>query len=497
MGDSHNPKDQASAETGYLRRILSNASWLTGSQFAGDVANLVLFVILARAYGPEGIGQYAYALGIAAIAYSIINLGLEDYAVRECARTSPARRGLLIGRLLAIQVSALLIVSVALYAYVAWVDHSGQAIALIIILVAQQAFFAFSRTLLSPAYAEQKMIPASIAQFVTRLFGIVAALVLVIVFDWGLAYSLIPLAVGGLFLFLYSLGSCRSECLALSIRFEWQPIKDTLREVWPFAGSLALSLLAIRSSFIIINLLLDDAATGLYASAMKLMEVAVLPLNFLGLAAYPRLSSLYHSSQEEFYVAGEVLVRVATMLGIIISWGLLFVAPYVIEPLLGETFTKAAPIVQSLAGLALLTSISFMVVRLMLAADQHRLRLAIQAFMVTVLLVTTFIAIPLMGLNGAIVGMYASVTTAVALTIAMLGKEFRRKALKPLFLMGLSAALALLGSYLVTLAFKSIVLPAVLSICVFIVASSVFGLIPRSAIPIFRRSSTSDSQLRQ
>ena len=127
-----------------FRRIFVNAGWLTGGRIGGDLANLVLFVVLARTFGPEGIGQYAYALGIASLMYAAVNFGLEDFAVRECARTRSTERGALVGRLLVIQGVALLVASLALWVFLGYLEHTVTGSILVASLVLQKVFFAFA-----------------------------------------------------------------------------------------------------------------------------------------------------------------------------------------------------------------------------------------------------------------------------------------------------------------------------------------------------------------
>jgi len=480
-----------------LQRIIANAGWLTGSQFVGDLGNLVLFVVLARTYGPAGIGQYAYALGIAGLMYAAVNLGFEDLAVRDCARTTPVARRALIGRLLFIQIMALAVASVLLLVFLSNVDHSTQGIAVILVLVVQQAFFAFSRTLLSPAFAEQKMIRPAVAGTTTRLFGIGTSLALILLFDLGLAPTLIPLAGGGLLLLLYSIRSCMSECTGLTLSPQWLAIKADLIKAWPFAGSLFLTYLALRSSFIILNLMLGDSATGVYASGIKLMEAAVLPLGFLGFAAYPRLSSLYHHARDEFMNAGENLVRIAAVVGVVISWMLLYIAPYIIVPLLGKRFEGSAPVVQSLAGLGLLTSLSFILVRLLLASDKHHMRLLIQAIMVAVLLLTTVMAVPFFGLYGAIIGMYASVVASVILTTAALGMNFLLRLRMTFAKLGVAIFLAFLLGLTTEVLSDSRTWTALVSIGVFLVATFWFGIVPKHPKQALQTSGSHDADAKK
>ncbi len=471
--------DQGSESVNPLWRILSNAGWLTGGRIAGDFANLVLFVVLARSFGPEGIGQYAYALGVAGLMYAAINLGLEDFAVRQCTRTPQAERGALIARLLLIQALALLIFGSVLGVHLAYAASTTTEVILVGALVVQQIFFAFARTLFSPSFGEQRMAAPAVAELIARLFGIGGSLTLIGFYGANLAVSLIPLAVSGLLLFLYSVRLFLSECPVVAFSARWADIRAIMAESWPFAASLFLAIAALRSNFIVLNVMLGDAETGIYASGIKLMEAAVIPLGFLGFAAYPHLSHLYHTSRESFWTAGERLVRVAVAVGVLISWALFFVAPYVVEPLLGQRFSGSGPIVRSLAGLGVLTSLSFILLRLLLASNRQRTRLVIQAITLVVLLVTTIATIPVLGAYGAVLGAYAAGVTSVLLMVTILGFSFGRRIGRIMATLLIAIAAAAFATYVMERYVSAPVWSALMSVAAFAAVATWLRLLPR------------------
>ncbi len=468
------------APLNHFRRILANAGWLTGCRVLGDLANLILFIVLARTFGPSGIGQYAYALGIASLVYAAANLGLEDYAVRQCARATSEEKGALVGRLLLIQVVALLAAGILLLLFLACFDHTLTGVILVMSLVFQQAFFAFVRTLFSPSFSVQKMAGPAIAEFITRLIGIGGSLVLVTVFNTVLAVSLMPLAVSGLLLFLYAVRSCLSECKVIVFSVRWVEIRPILADGWPFAGSLFLSIMALRGNFIILSLMIGDVETGIYASAIKLMEAAVIPLGFLGFSAFPRLSHLYHSNDEEFWNAGKRLIQIAIIAGVLISWVLFFVAPYIVEPMFGQKFAGSGPTVRSIAGLGLLISLDFILVRLLFASDRQHTRLKIQAIMVSILLLSSIVAIPFYGIYGAVFGLYISISVNILLIFLSLGMTFMRRTERVMVTLFGTLSVVLVITYVTEMLAGSPIWNAFVSLATFIIVALWFRLLPRN-----------------
>ena len=91
-------------------KILVNAGGMTLFKFIGDCANLLFFLFLSRNYGPSGIGQYAYGMAIAGLAFSFTNLQLDEFTIRELSRLQRSERPRFLGKILSTQIIILLIV---------------------------------------------------------------------------------------------------------------------------------------------------------------------------------------------------------------------------------------------------------------------------------------------------------------------------------------------------------------------------------------------------
>lgn len=471
---------------GPVGRIIANAGWLTGGRLAGDLLGLVFFVFLARNYGPEGLGQYAYGLGIAGLVYAGVNLGVEDFAVRECARVPAPERGEVVGQLTVLQLVALLTVALVVVVFFITVSHPAPLIAIVVVLSVQQTTFALSKTLLAPAYAAQKMMVPALAELFFRATGIGVGLVLVEYYDQALSVGLLPLAVAGLAFLIFSAALAIREARSIKMVLGWGDAVRIIRMAWPFAASLILSYVSLRSSFVIMRMMLGDGPTGIYASGVKILEAAAMPLTFLGFAAYPRLSVLHSRDQNKFWASVDKLIRASLFGGALVAWGLLFAGPDVVVPLLGQEFVESADVVRSLAMLAVLLSLDIALVRTVLARNRQHARLAIQLGSVVVLLITTVAGIRFVGIYGAVAASYFAVITASSMYIWFLGKRLTSRLRKPG--MGYAGALVLSGlAWWIGHALPGPVwLPATACLLVFLCWSYLSGLPPDELFQFLR-----------
>src|SRR5450631_4220317 len=94
-----------------------NALWFTTCRLTGDVLNLLLFVLISREFAPAGVGAYSYGFAVATFAFVIGCLGIEEYGLRQYARTEAAHRPVFLSELMSTQalMVAAAIIALALY----------------------------------------------------------------------------------------------------------------------------------------------------------------------------------------------------------------------------------------------------------------------------------------------------------------------------------------------------------------------------------------------
>src|SRR3954471_14715481 len=107
-------------------RVINNALWLSLSRVTGDILSFLLFVAIARDFGPAGTGEYSYAFAIGALVALAAGSGFEEFGVREYVRATGAARATVWSNLLTTQCAQL---AIALCGFVLYllVDHDRAA----------------------------------------------------------------------------------------------------------------------------------------------------------------------------------------------------------------------------------------------------------------------------------------------------------------------------------------------------------------------------------
>jgi O-antigen/teichoic acid export membrane protein len=198
----------------------------------------------------------------------------------------------------------------------------------------------------------------------------------------------------------------------------WKESLTTVRIAWPFSAAVLVFSLRWYGIILVVAFLLGDYATGIFSSSLKFLQVSVMPLFFIGLAAYPQLSQLVEHREPRIVEAVDRLVRLTLTLAGLVSWGLFFLVPLVVVPLLGDRFAPAIPVIQAMAMLPVLWGLANILIRQLMALhlQTQYLKIYLLTFLLNLLL--TIALLPIMGIMGAVV---ASIISGFAGNVFYLG----------------------------------------------------------------------------
>jgi O-antigen/teichoic acid export membrane protein len=458
---------------------LRNAGWLTISRLGSDVLGLMLFVAISRRLGPAGTGVYAYGFAVAGLISIGGTLGLEEYGIREYARGPRHARVPLLASLLGVQWLMTGGALLALAGVLISSSPEAHTAGVLLCLSTYMLTGALAQTLFIPAYAEQAMSFPAFADLGCRAGASLAAIAALQLGHESLAISLAGFPLAGLVLVGIAAGSARARLGSLPGPSSLRAVIDMAREVWSFAASELVFQIYTRSGLILISLLAGEAVAGIYASGSKFIDVGIMPLVFLGVASYPALSDGFGRDPARFAVLARDLMRSTLFLAGLLGWGLWFVVPAVIVPLLGERFAPAREVVHWMAGVAVVYAAEIALVRLMLAAHLQIERLRLLAICTVVSLLVNVALISAFGLGGAIGGAVLTFAAIDAMYALALARRVPALQLGTLFA-GYAAVViaALIAGIAAQELEDSVCLAAGSSLLVFVGGCAMLGLLP-------------------
>jgi O-antigen/teichoic acid export membrane protein len=428
-----------------------NAIWLTGCRLTGDVLNLSLFVLISRRFGPAGAGAYSYGFAVATFAFVIGCLGIEEYGLRQYARLDTTQRRTFLGELLGTQLLMVALAAATLVVYLALTAPSRATLLMVGALGTYQITAAVAATLFIPAMAEQRMMWPALAELTARAIAFAVAGYAIGVAGTPLATALLGYPLAAAVWLCLAIRSTRRFAPLLKIVLSWMATLRILRILWSFALLEIFAQLFARVGVIVLSLGFGDAAAGIYATGLRLIEVALMPLSFLGVAAYPRLSQLFTANLPAFRHSAAGLMWLMLFGGAAAAWSLYFVAPPLLVPVLGQRFAGSEAVIQSMAVFALVQAVEVCLGRVLLCADRQVANAAFVAVGALLSLLLNLVWVPSYGVYGAIYAGAAAYAVIDLLCIAALLRPLSGAMLARMFL-SLGTSVAVSGGIAILLA---------------------------------------------
>lgn len=407
-----------------------NAVALLACRVGADLLNFCLFLVVSRRFGPEGMGAYGYAFALAGLVYYAATLGIDEYGVREYVRLPPERRPALISNLLGAQVCIAVVAIAVLIGYLLITMPTPHMLAIVVSMTVYQLGAAFSATLFVPAMAEQHMMPPAFINLLGRGSAFVITGVLIWLFDWPLHTAAAAFAAGGLLMLALALRSAASFKAHLQPNLSRQVVSEGARTLWSFAAVGLLGQLLNRIGVIALSLQVGQTAAGIYTTGLKLVEVACLPLVFIGVAAYPRLCQAF-LNVPGFQQLSRQVVLIGLLLAALLALAMYLAVPPLLVPVLGARFAGDEAVIAVMALVVFAQGVEIVLGRLMLAANLNvdravRITLgAIVCVLMTVMLTETF------GIGGTIAALVVSYLMVDLLYFSNLFGSLRRKLYAP------------------------------------------------------------------
>ena len=417
--------------------VTRNAIWLLACRISGDFLNLLFFVIISRVFGPPGVGAYSYGFAVTGFVLVIGSLGIEEYGLREYARMKVADRSQFMAELLGTQLVTIVGALVGVGIYLSLTSPSNATLGIIASLAYYQAALSLSSSLFIPAMGQQHMMGRALIDLICRAVAFIFAGLAIYVWHTPVPKALLGYVLAATLLILLSIWSAAKHGGALRISVSWDALVKIATVLWSFAAVEVLAQLFARVGVIVLSLKVSEAAAGLYATGLRLIETGLMPLAFMGIAVYPHLSHLFREDKIAFQSVGLNFIWAMLVAGLILSWGLYFVAPSLLVPLLGSKYAGTEPVIMAMAALALMQALELGMGRVLFAADLQVPRAVAILLGATSALALNLLLVPKFAVDGAIAAgvlsfIIINIVYFLALRHPMRGTKFQQALLIPL-----------------------------------------------------------------
>lgn len=367
--------------------------WLVAARIGAQA--LALFtLLLARKLGSAGFGEYVFFTTVVFVANVLTTCGTDMYFIREiAARDDLARLPAALWIQLALSVFAA--AAIGLFSPLLPGQRADALLALQIygLSLIPMAFYSVFTIALR---GKQRMVGYAFINLVGALLQALVVLLFIVSFDGLVTLALLLLAAQVIVALLAGALCLRQiDGFGRGWQFSWLDVRSV------FMASAALGLLGLltmlyqKAGVLLLSLLGGAALTGLYASALRVLDASKL-IHFAALTAlYPLMAQA--SAARILSLAWKGLLALALVLAV----GLALLAQPIVSLLFGPAFAPAAPILRILAWTLIPYTVSAYLSLAFVAS--HRARIVGWALTVSTLSLGFFSLcwIPAYGLAGA------------------------------------------------------------------------------------------------
>lgn len=402
-------------------RAARNAGLRAVAEVVGKICTFLLFAVLARETGQDGVGAFVLALAFLFVVMTPAGLGLDSWYLREASRDRTAV-GRLFYDLLALKLAMTVPVLALGFAAMSLLGYEPEVRETVYVLSVGIVFEQLGKTTQTVFNAVERAGLLGATLIVQRVLG-TALGIAVLAAGYGVVTVAAAYSAGAVVAFALGLVLVhrRVGVPRLSVRRAGWP--GLVRTSAPYAVQSVVNGLLARADTIVLSVLATQAAIGRYGAAYRLLETTLFvawALNgafaamyaYLGRDTSPTIGSVFHRSVK----AGVVILLPAA-----VATGLLA------EPLcrlaFGADFEAAAEPLRLLAPVVLLQCLVILNGSLIISrlGPGPMLRATVGALVLN--LAANAVLIPSLEDSGAALAMLASQTVLFAATFAIAARE--------------------------------------------------------------------------
>jgi len=407
------------SETG--QRILKNAAYLAFGSILGKAAMFIVFILVARYFGPENFGAYNTAFNHVFIMGILATLGFDMAIIREGARqleTAPLIQNKIFP--LRFWVSIFICFFTVLSAYVIKYDEVTFKLILIMSPLvftggAVQSgiiehFNSYFRMIEKMQYATYVLL------FRTLLFaGVVSGMLFIEVLSlYNLSVLVVASSIAALFFQIQQAKIFYQQ--KYSLRIDYNYIKPLIRPILLFGIVSLLYEISLRLNILMLNKLSNNTEAGYYSAAWNLVSIGTLFIASFSTSIFPNSArSIFRADFRNKMLKG---LGAGTLLFSLGCVAVFFISEFMVKVIYGEAYLQAAIVLVVAVWFLPLRLLSIWGHQIMESADYLILRIFIFIVPTILNIYVNFLLIPKYGALGSA---YASLfSNIILLLLAML-----------------------------------------------------------------------------
>ena len=403
------------------KRLFGNTALLFGGESIAQLANLVFVVALARVFGREVLGAYAFSMSIGALLGVLVTLGTRTLVLRQLSR-EPDRTSEVTGALLLFQLCVALVLVLATYLVARLLNAGSLATAAVTLIVAYHVFIQVTRLFLVGYMAREEMAAAAALPVARRILILLLAGAAMGA-GLGPELTLAAMPTAALVILVLSGILAARHFGRPALRLQCAEVSGYLAQARPFFYVVVLDTFFRRVGIIYLAALGGREAAGLFASAERLVSAAGLAQSMFLAALFPLVSRLWQSDRAQFAELTHRAGRLVLLLTLPLATLVALFARDIIDILYGDEFREASTLLSGIAWMLVIHGIARLLGTISQAADQQRVLVTSRAWGLAALTVFSVVLIPRYGAPGLVAALLVSELASASCNYTLLRRR--------------------------------------------------------------------------
>lgn len=380
--------------------IWKNSIFIFFSQAIRLITNFVVFILIARFYGPESLGQFSLAFTIANISLVLADFGFDVLLTYEIAKDS-GKTVTTVRKYFSLKLIFVLLASIVLIMIPTYGSFSENTSSFIYSLVFYVIFSSIANFFFAIFRGLEKFEFETKISFISNL-GLLICLFIIGIFESSLSYFV--------FIFIFA----RLIALILSVikvipilgigifKLDFSEWKIAINQVLVFGLHFLFGNLFFKLDTILLGIWKGDEEVGIYQSAFRIMLFILIIPDILRNAILPIVSRLYEYEKDKWILLNKLITKFSLLIALPLSLILFFFPEQIIYIVYGNNSFNGAITLLKIFSLVILVRFYVEPYALMItSARKQHLRLVIVIFSTVVAVLLNYFMIPSWGIVGA------------------------------------------------------------------------------------------------
>ena len=386
-------------------RAVNNASWIIFCKILQSILSLVIGSITARYLGPSNYGIINYAASLVAFVTPIMYLGLNGILVHEIIK-APNDEGKILGTSLIMSFISAFFCIIGVFSF-AFIANKGEKATVIVCLLYSLLLFAQSIDLIQYWFqAKLKSKYTSVAMLISYVLVSVYKIFLLMnsksVYWFALSNTFDYLLIAVMLLIIYKhLGGQK-------LSFSWSVGKSLLSSGKHYIVSNMMITVFAQTDKIMINLMIDSKATGIYSAAVVCAGITSFIFSAIIDSFRPIIFEYKNKNKENYIKSFKFLYCIVFYLSLAQCIVMTFLSTLIIDILYGKNYAESASVLKVIVWYITFSYIGSIRNVWILAENKQRYLWIINASGAFLNVALNLILIPVLGCIGAAIASCAT-----------------------------------------------------------------------------------------